>query len=91
MESLRDLAGHVGRVLIQHGFEDAGAGSDWVPIAQGHGLVSFRGSMGISETMRETMLRMAGLHNDLRRTVEQTGKARETEALTEVLRLWDRA
>jgi hypothetical protein len=91
MQALRDLAGHVGRVLLQHGFEDSGAGSDWAPMAHERGRVTFTGTMGISEAMRESLLRMTALHHDLQRADQQAGEARESHARAEVLQLWERA
>ncbi len=91
MQALRDLAGNAGRVLMQHGFEDAGAGSDWSLTTQERGRVSFKGPMTLSETMREGLLQMASLHKDLQRATQEADEARESKSRAEALHLWDRA
>ncbi len=91
MESLRDLAGHVGRVLIQHGLEDAGANGEWTPITEERGRVSFRGPLSISALMRESLLRMSALHADSAKAAEVAVAERESHARDEALRLWERA
>ncbi len=91
MQALRKMAGHIGRILIRHGFDDIGPGNDWMLIASERGAVSFAGAMGYSDAMRDALLRAGAVHAEMARAREQSAAAREQEAQAEALRLWDRA
>ncbi len=90
MQTLRMLAGQVGRVLVRHGFVDVGAGSDWALTNERSGL-TFTGAMAFSDAMRDTLMRAGQLQAELLRSLEQATLMRENEARAEALRIWDRA
>lgn len=91
MQALRNLAGHVGRLLVRHGFDDIGPGSDWALVTGERGTLTFAGQMAFSDEMRTALMRAAQLHVELQRAMEQAGLMRENEARAEALRIWDRA
>lgn len=91
MQTLRMLAGQVGRLLVRHGFDDVGAGSDWTLVPGERGSLTFTGAMAFSDDMRTALIRAGQLHGELRRAIEQGGLMRENEARAEALRFWDRA
>lgn len=91
MQALRNLAGYSGRLLVRHGFDDVGAGSDWALVAGERGSLTFSGQMAFSDEMRAALMRAAQLHKELQRTLEQASLMRENEARAEALRIWDRA
>jgi len=91
MQALRKIAGHIGRILVRHGFEDIGPGSDWALIPSERGAVTFAGAMGFSEGMRDALIRAGAAQMEMKRTQEQSGAAREEAAQAEALQLWERA
>lgn len=91
MQALRNLAGHIGRLLVRHGFDDIGPGSDWALVTGERGTLTFAGQMAFSDEMRAALMRAAQLHVELQRAMEQASLMRENEARAEALRIWDRA
>jgi len=91
MQAMRKIAGQIGRILIRHGFDDIGPGSDWALMPSERGVVIFSGAMGFSESMREALMRAARAQAELRRAQEQSGVARDETARAEALVVWDRA
>jgi hypothetical protein len=89
MDELRKLAGFIGRISIRHGFEDLSNDSDWVPIAHERALVSYRGRLSISDTMREALVRGACIQEDARTLLARAEEAADLDARGEALRLWD--
>jgi len=91
MQILRNLAGQVGRLLVRHGFDDVGTGTDWALVPAERGALTFTGLMAFSDEMRGALMRAAQLHVEMQRVTEQADLTRENEARAEAVRLWDRA
>lgn len=91
VEELRKLLGFMGRILVRHGFDDLGDGSEWVPVAHENALVSYRGRLVLPDALREVLCRAARDYEAYTSLMPQINEAREEDARREALRLWDEA
>jgi hypothetical protein len=91
MHALRTIAGRVGTILVRHGFDDVGAGSDWALEPIGRGAIAFTGAMEYSEAMRDALMRAASARAAMRAADETAARAREDMARGEAIQIWERA
>jgi len=91
LESLRTALGVVGRILIEHGYEDPAQSPEWTTAPATSARVRYAGPLQISDALRSELRRAAHAHTETlardRRAQHET-RARQRE---ELIRWWESA
>lgn len=91
MQAMRMIAGRVGTILVRHGFDDVGAGNDWIIEPTGRGTITYAGAIDYSDAMRESLMRAASAREAMQAAEDAVAQSREDAARGEAIHLWDRA
>jgi hypothetical protein len=89
LQALRASLGAVGRILVEHGYEDLSGSTDWATDLATPTRMRYRGPLRLSDSLRNVLRRAATLHVETRKRESRSQRETRERQIEDVLGWWD--